>query len=80
MQYCDTMSLCNEFLSAEFVPLALLFTTVEVASVYGYTTWASTIGKDFNYLAPITLSRLSILITAYVVQVPQRQSEFTYLI
>ncbi|WOL16398.1 BI1-like protein [Canna indica] len=47
---------------------ALILTCAVVASLMGYTFWASRKGKDFSYIAPFLFSALSILIVTSFLQ------------
>ena len=47
---------------------ALILTSVVVASLTGYTFWASKKGKDFSYLGPILFSSLMILLITGFIQ------------
>ena len=48
---------------------ALILTSAVVASLTGYTFWASKKGKDFSYLGPILFTSLFTLFLAGFIQV-----------
>ncbi|THU67853.1 hypothetical protein C4D60_Mb05t29060 [Musa balbisiana] len=48
---------------------ALILTSAVVASLTGYTFWASRKGKDFSYLGPFVFSGLIILLVTSLIQI-----------
>ena len=56
-------------ISGRIVLEALILTAGVVASLTGYTFWASKKGKDFSYLGPILFTSLIILILTGLIQV-----------
>ena len=62
------MSLHWEF-TGRIVLEALILTSAVVASLTGYTFWASKKGKDFSYLGPILFTSLFTLFLAGFIQV-----------
>ena len=59
-------------IAGKIVLEALILTSAVVASLTGYTFWASKKGKDFSYLGPILFAGLVILLVTSFIQVIKR--------
>ena len=59
----------NIFFPGRIVLEALILTSAVVASLTGYTFWASKKGKDFSYLGPILFAGLLVLLLTSFIQV-----------
>lgn len=66
---CSDIYLLFLVFAGRIVLEALILTSAVVASLTGYTFWASKKGKDFSYLGPILFSSLIVLLFTGFIQV-----------